>query len=275
MRAVEELLNHPAVQGGVAPFIVGLAVAGVLAPLRAGGLAAGAGFLTAVFLISGFQFSPLTATRKLILLGMLAPVIGLVADLAFKPTRATGPVLGAIFGAASIWVFVSVLKQKPVSEAALMGGAIALLTAWLVAATYSLRDQPVRLGAAGVVLGVGVGVAAVLSASASFGQYAMALGAGAGGYLLIQMVLGRVQAGGAAFALAIGVTGGLLAGASFLLAQLPWIALPLLALIPLAAHAPLPDRAPVWAQAMLASFYAALPAAAAWYLIWQSSRGPG
>ena len=270
---MEELLNHPAVQGGVAPFVAGLAVACLLAPLRAGGLAAGAGFLTAVFLVSGFQFSPLTATRKLILLGMLAPAVGLLADIAFKPARATGPVLGAVFGAASVWVFVSVLTQKPAGEAALLGGGVALLTAWLVAATYSLRDQPVRLGAAGVVIGVGVGVAAVLSASASFGQYGMALGAGAGGYLLIQMVLGRVQVGGAAFAVAVGVIGGLLAGASFLLAQLPWMALPLLALIPLAAHAPLPGKAPVWAQAILASVYAAIPAAAAWYLIWQSSRG--
>jgi hypothetical protein len=272
---VEELLNHPAVQGGVAPFIVGFVVARVLAPLRAGGLAAVAGFLTAVVLVGAFQFSPLTATRKVILLGLLAPAIGLVADLAFKPTRATGPVLGALFAAASIWVFVSVLKQKPVSEALLTGGGIALLTAWLVAATYSLRDRPVRLGAAGVVLGVGVGGAALLSASASYGQYAMALGAGAGGYLLVQMVLGRVQAGGAAFALAIGVTGGLLAGGIFLLAQMPWIALPVLALIPLAAQAPLPRKAPVWGQAILASVYAGIPAAAACALIWQSSRGSG
>ncbi|MBI3372155.1 MAG: hypothetical protein HY017_10410 [Betaproteobacteria bacterium] len=270
---MEEVLNHPAVQAGVAPFIAGLVVAGVLGPLRAGGLATAAGFLTAVFLVSGFQFSPLTATRKLILLGMLAPAIGLVADFAFKPTRATGPVLGAMFGAASVWTFISVLQQKPMNEAVLMGGGIALLTAWLVAATYSLRDEPVRLGASGVILGVGVGVAAVLSASASFGQFGIALGAGAGGYLLIQMVLGRVLAGGATFALAAGVTGALLAGASFLLAQLPWMALPLLALIPLAAHAPLPGKAPVWGQAILASIYAVIPAAGAWFLIWQSSRG--
>ena len=271
---MEELLNHPAVQAGVAPLVAGLVVAGVLGPLRAGGLAAAAGFLIAVFLISGFEFSPLTATRKLILLGMLAPAIGLVADFAFKPTRATGPVLGAIFGAASVWTFISVLQQKPMNEAVLMGGGIALLTAWLVAASYSLRDAPVRLGASGVILGVGVGVAAVLSASASFGQYGIALGAGAGGYLLLQMLLGRVSAGGATFALAAGVIGALLAGASFLLAQLPWLAMPLLALIPLAAHAPLPRRAPVWVQAILASLYAVIPAAAAWYLIWQSSRGP-
>lgn len=270
---MEEILNHPAVQAGVAPFVAGLLVAGLLGPLRAGGLAAAAGFLTAVFLISGFQFSPLTATRKVILLGMLAPAVGLVADFAFKPTRATGPVLGAIFAAASVWAFISVLQQKPMNQAALMGGAIAVLTAWLVATTYSLRDEPVRLGASGVMLGVGVGVAAVLSASASFGQFGIALGAGAGGYLLIQMLLGRVLAGGATFALAAGVIGGLLAGASFLLAQLPWMALPLLALIPIAARAPLPGKAPVWGQAVLASIYAVVPAAGAWYLIWQSSRG--
>jgi hypothetical protein len=272
---MEDLLSHPAVQGGVAPFIAGLVVAAVLAPLRAGGLAAGAGFLTAVFLVSGFQFLPLTAMRKLIVLGTLAPALGLVADLAFKPTRATGPVLGAIFGAASVWVFISVLQQKPLFDSALTGGGIALLTAWLVAATCSLRDQPVRLGAAGLFLGLGAGIAAFLAASASLGLFGIALGAGAGGYLLVQMLRGRAMPGGAAFALAAGVTAGLLMGGALLLASLPWIALPVLALIPLAAHAPLPQRAPVWGQAILASFYAAIPAAAAWFLIWRSSRGPG
>ena len=269
---MEELLNHPAVQGGAAPFIAGLVVAGALAPVRAGGLAAGAGFLTAVFLVSGFQFSPLTAMRKLIVLGMLAPVIGLVADLAFKPTRATGPVLGVIFGAASVWVFISVLQQKPLSDAALTGGGVALLTAWLVAATCSLRDQPVRLGAAGLFLGLGAGIAAVLAASASLGLLGIALGAGAGGFLLMQMLLGRAMPGGAAFALATGVTASLLTGGALLLASLPWMAMPVLALIPLAAHAPLPRKAPVWGQAILASVYAAIPAAAAWFLIWHLSR---
>lgn len=272
---MQDLLNHPAVQGGVAPFIAGLVVAGVLGPLRAGGLAAGAGFVTAVFLVSGFQFSPLTATRKLILLGMLAPLIGLVADLAFKPTRATGPVLGAISGAAAVWVFIGVLQQKRPAEAALLGGAVGLLTAWLVAATHSLRDRPVRLGAAGLFLGLGAGVAALLAASANLALYGIALGAGAGGYLLVQMLQGRAMPGGASFALTVGVVSGLLMGGSWFLASLPWIALPVLALIPLAAHAPLPARAPVWGQAILASFYAAIPAAAAWFLIWQSSRGSG
>ena len=100
------------------------------------------------------------------------------------------------------------------------------------------------------------------------------MGAGAGGYLLVQMLRGRGYPGGAAFAVAAGATAGLLAGGTFLLAQLPWAALPLLALIPLAVRGPLPGRAPVWGQAILASIYAGIPAAAAWYFIWRSSRGP-
>ena len=85
---------------------------------------------------------------------MLAPAIGLVADFAFKPTRATGPVLGALFGAASVWTFISVLQQKPINAATPAGAGIALLPAWLVAMHYSLRHSPVPLGASGVILGV-------------------------------------------------------------------------------------------------------------------------
>ena len=50
----QDLLNHPAVQAGAAPFIVALVVALVLHRVRLGGLAAVAGFATAVGLIAGF-----------------------------------------------------------------------------------------------------------------------------------------------------------------------------------------------------------------------------
>ena len=109
---MEELLNNPAVQSSVVPFLAGLLVAGALFPLRLGGLAAAAGFFATVYLVGDFTLESLDSKRKLVLVVMAAPVFGVIADLAFKPTRASGPVLGAVFAAAGGWVFFTLLKQK-------------------------------------------------------------------------------------------------------------------------------------------------------------------
>ena len=69
---------------------------------------------------------------------------------------------------------------------------------------------------------------------------------------------------------------GLVAAGAMMLAELPWFALPVLALVPLAAVIPLPQKLPVWGEAILSSFLTGIPAAAACYLVWHSSRGgPG
>ena len=73
---MQEILNHPAVQGGVAPFVVGLVDTLLFAPARLAGLAAIAGFAVTVWLVGGFSFVPLTATRKIILVSLAAAVAG-------------------------------------------------------------------------------------------------------------------------------------------------------------------------------------------------------
>jgi len=40
---MEDLLIHPAIQGGIAPFLAGLAVAALFAPVRLAGLAGDTG----------------------------------------------------------------------------------------------------------------------------------------------------------------------------------------------------------------------------------------
>ena len=70
---MQNLLNDPAVQGGVAPLVVGLVLATALVRVRLSGLAAVGGFLIAAYLIGSLSFWPLTATRKLLMLAILAP----------------------------------------------------------------------------------------------------------------------------------------------------------------------------------------------------------
>lgn len=274
---MEDFLNHPAVQGGVAPFVVALIVAALLHRLRLGGLALIAAFFTTVYFVAGFTFTPLTATRKIFLLGLAAPVIGIFVDFAFKPTRLGAAIL-ALAGAASVvWVFGPVLSQKETAEAWLFSGAAALAVAWMVGfGQIALAGHAVRAGAAGLGLGLGVGVASILAASATYGLYGIALGAGAGAFLLVQMITGKKGFAGATFMLPAMLTAGLVAAGAMVLAKLPWYALLALALVPAAARLPVPEKAPVWLQAVLLSLYAFIVAAGACALAWQSSGGtPG
>ena len=266
---MNELLSNPAVQAGAAPFVAALVVALALQPLRLGGLAVTAAFLVAMQLVSGIQFSPLTATRKLVLLAIAAPLVGVVADFAFKPTRLGAMVLALLAAAGALWAFEPVLAQRSAAEAWLLGASAAIALAFMVgfAQTFLAADA-VRAGAAALALGLGAGVAAIFSASAAYGSYGIALGAGAGAFLLPQMITGRKSFAGATFTLPAMLTGGLVAVGTMVLAKLPWYALLVLAAVPLAVRLPGPERAPVWLQAVIFSLYGFAIAGLACFLAW-------
>ncbi len=270
---MNDILNNPAVQGGVAPFVAALIVALVLGRARLGGLAIVAAFATAVFFVAGFNFTPLTATRKIILLGLTAPIVGILADFAFKPTRLGGVVLALAGAAAALWVFWPVLSQKAAAQAWLFGGTAVIATAWMVGfSQIFLSEHPIRAGSAGLGLGLGTGIAAILSASASYGLYGIALGAGAGAFLLPQMISGRKTDAGATFMLPATLTAGLVAAGAMVLAQLQWYSVLTLALVPVAARLPVPEKAPLWLQAILVSLYTLIVAGVACGLAWYFSR---
>ena len=109
---MENLLSHPLVQTVAAPLLAALLCTLLLAPLRLSGLAAIAGLATTIALVSGFSFSPLTATRKVVLCSLIAPCFGIALDLFSARFRALRIVLAAITAAAAVWVGWSVLAQK-------------------------------------------------------------------------------------------------------------------------------------------------------------------
>ena len=264
---MQDFLNNPAVQGGVAPFVVALVAAFALFSVRLAGLAIAIALGTAVYLIGGFAFPPASAQQKILLISLATPLLGIIVDLAFKPTRAAGPLLGLVFGLLVIWVGWNVLKQKDTAAMLAAGAGVAALVALITAACFALRDDPVRAGAAALMLGLGVGISAVFSASGSYGQYGISVGAGAGAFLLVQMLLGRTILAGATFTLSAGVACGLLAAGASLGAQLPWYAAAVLALVPPATLLPLP-KGRIWLQAIVASVYGGIVAAAACLLSW-------
>ncbi len=272
LSGLRELLGNPVVQSSLLPLAAGLVCAAVLYPLRLEGLAAFAGFIAAVIAIGNFAFEPLTVTRKIVVLGATAAILGALFDLAVKPTRLSAPVLGAVFGAATLWVFASVLGQKIPLEVATLGAGVVALSAWLVSATVSLHYDSARAGAAGLALGLGAGVSAVLGASALIGQYGMALGAACGGFLLLLMIFGPRVSAGISLTLTASVLAALLSAGAVLLAQLHWASLAALALVPVFVRLPLP-ASPLWMRPVVASVYGLLAAGGACALAWLAPRG--
>jgi hypothetical protein len=162
--------------------------------------------------------------------------------------------------------------QKPPVPAFILGGGIVLFVAWTVAFTASLHANSVRGGAAALGLGLGAGFAALLSGG-PLAHLGIALGAAAGGFLVLQMLLGQRIDAGLVFCLAAGVQGALVAAAALTLGHLDWIALAILAAVPIAARIPLPTRWPVWGQTLLTSLYTLACGGAAAAAVYVASRG--
>jgi hypothetical protein len=266
---MSEWLAHPAFQGGIAPFVAALVAALALRPFNLAGLSVAVGLCATAYLLNGLTFEPLTAARKIILVGIAAAVIGVIVDGVARSARSAGFALAVAFGAVAVWVFWSVLSQKAPLEAVQLALVPVLAVAVAVALAHAIRDDSVRAGAAGLGLGLGAGVAAILGASAVYGLYGIALGAGAGAFLVVQMLTNRRSTAGAALTLPLAVAAALLAAGAALLAKLAWYAIVPLILIPLAVRLPVPQKGPVWLQAIVASVYALALAALAWTLAWK------
>lgn len=269
---MQDLLANPAFQGGVAPFIVGLVTALVLS--RFGwvwmGLAVVAGFFTAVALVTGITFSPLTSTRKIIFLALVAGGLGLVREVLPLKDRFVGVVLFAAAAAAALWVAWPALAYKDEWLARFFWGGWGALYVGLMAAAFDgLRPQTGRAAAAALTFGLGTGGAALLGASALLGQLGLATGMAAAGIFVVLLLVGGRT--GAALTLPAGVVGGLLGYAATVYAQLPWYALAMLALVPFVARVPVPVSGRL--QTLLVAVIAGVPAAIAVFITW-SKAGP-
>ena len=269
---MEETLNHPAVQGGFAPFFIALLVAELLQRVRLSGLAAIAGFAVTVYLVSDFAIEPLTASRKIVLLGLLSALLAvLLMRFTWRPFRLA---LAAAGGGATIWMALRILQQQDMQNMLLWGASCALYTGWLIFWMDTIHESPIRAGSAGMALGVGTGGSALLGASALLGQFGMALGAAASAFLLLQTVFNQKMPGGRVFTLPLSLICGLTGGLAVLTARLPWYALIVLAVIPLAAKIPIPDKRGIRLQSLSLSALTLTCATGAIYLTWRVAGAP-
>lgn len=265
---MSSLFDDPMVQSGLAPFIAALVVAVLLQSLRGAWLALPAALLTVLTLTTGIGFTPLSASRKVLLLALAAPLLGLLLDGLKPRLQALPALLGVVAAAGGLWVFQSVLAQKSGAEAWLLAGGVALAVGLLVAAFAVLRDDGPAVGAATLGLGVAVGVSAVLSASIGNLMNGIALAAGAGALLLLQFVRGTAVPAGWTGALAAAVPLALFGASIWVLAEARPYTVALLLVVPLViAVVRRIDRAgrPRLVILTFAALAAALPAiASAW-----------
>lgn len=266
---MDDLLNNPAVQAGVVPFLVALIASACLQRTRLLGLAIGAGFLAAVALTMGFSFESLTSVRKLVLVaGAAILMVLLLETTATAGSVMVRAVLAGAFASASLWVVQRVLQQQEAGAAVLAGAAVVLYLAALVASVHQVSGDPVRSAASALLLGLTAGALALLGASAQLAQLGIAIGAGAGATLLVQMIAGKRAPVGWTLGLPASVGAGLIGLLAVFTGSLPWYCLlPTLA-IPWAARLVPAEGRPVWLTSILGACTALIPSLLAVALAW-------
>ena len=272
---MDELLANPAVQAAIVPFIAALVAGLILKPVGWywAGLAVITGFYASVSLITGFEFTPLTSTRKLVLIGMCAAVVGLMLDYLAPKPRQLYPVLAVLGGGAILWMIWPPLMRMHGASLWIHGVGSVAYVVWILWATESLRSRALRANAALMTLGLGTGIAALMGASALLGQLASALAAATGAFLLLSLFKKTLPVG-LLMLLPAALLSGLIGISAMTYAKLPWYSLLALAAIPLLARLPLPKQLPLWGQAV-ALVLVTLPAAAgAIYLVWREAGAP-
>jgi len=266
---MDELLANPAVQAGVAPFAVALAVSAALFRSRLPGLAVVAAFAAVIALTVGYSFETLTAVRKLILVGLASGIAVLALELA--GARASGrirAVLALALAAAAVWLVWRVLQQQETARLVLYGGASALFAALLLESSLRAAADVISGAITSLMLGLAAGILAVLSASVLLGQIGIAAAAGSGAVLVVQAIAARRSPSGWTIVLPGTVISALVLLLAVFTASLPWYCLlPTLA-VPWATRVLAPGRHGVWLTAAMTGLAAFVPAGVAIGLAW-------
>ena len=240
---MSSLLNNPAIQTAAAPFIVALLIALILRPLGRyrSGVAVMAGMLTTLALAIGFQFSPLTSTRKIVLTALILIPLAAALTVPKLSWRMLAPVLAVLAAGVTLWVIWPVLGRQEGSGYWIMLLASIAYSGWLAAGLDRLHTSPEPALPAALTLALGTGMAALLGASAILGQMAMAMGAATGAVALVHLFTTREPAE-RLLTVPVAVLSGVLGVAATIYAKVPWFALLPLAIIPALGYLPLPVR---------------------------------
>ena len=273
---MEQILNRPELQSAVAPFVIALLVYFGLRKISAQAWlwAVCAAFLVSVLLINGVTVTPLTGTRKIILLVLISFFAAALLPRLLPRVNLQRAVAAGAAVLALLWVFWAVLARMEAGAIALfLAGSIGLAL-WLLFLFDRLAHNEARLHAAGFSLLLGVGLAATAAASALLGQLALALSTASAGAFLGWVLFANkddAEAAQPSITTLPYVLAPLLLGlAAVIFARLPWYALLALAAVPLAVSL-LPLKSDSrFLSALLSSLPGLVIAIAVGFWVWQS-----
>lgn len=265
---MQNLLILPEIQSGLIPFFIALMMGVVLKSNKFVLAGAGviAGFIATALLLNGLDFSPLNGTRKIILAGVAAAIVAVFFQIYLTSWRYRLAILGVIGILAFLWVAWPVLMRTDgISKWVLAVGCSAYVL-WHIVMLDNLKEKPLQAASCVLALGVGTAFSAILGASALYGQLSMSMAAAAGA-LLCLLLFSELKSG-LLLTYPAGLLLGLFGTATLLFADLNWIALVFLALIPLVARVPLPERYSRWQTMLILNMAVMLPAAMAIFSVW-------
>ncbi len=274
---MDNLLDNPAIQGGVAPFVVALVLTFLFISIPGNrdswkGLAVFAGFLTMILLTVGIEFQPLTSTRKIVLLSMIS--LALPIGFGFgSVARKRQLICYQLFAlSAVIWVLWPVLARKEdMLEALTIAGMAGAYVGCIIFAALSLsKKNPLAAGAGISALGFTIGGSSILGASALLGQMGIAFGAGAGAFLLVHLLRKPFGEAGELFTFNSALVLSLVGVAAVIYATVPWIALAVSLLILVLANIALAADQNKWLKAVIWFALCMTPGLLALYIVYSS-----
>ena len=278
---MDQLLSRPEIQSALVPFLIALlAYLGLRKITGTAWLwALLAAFLASAALINGLTATPLTGTRKIILLVIVSIFIAATFRWVIPGNSLQRCFTTIISGLSLLWVFWAVVSRMDTAAIVLfLAGSISLVLA-LEYLFVRLIGKPAQLHSAGFSLLLGVGLAATAAASALLGQLALALSAASGGAFLGWILTGSASAKQSKQAIVVlpyVIAPALLGVAAVIFARLPWYALIPLTAIPLVVGL-VPQKAESrLLRAILSSLPGLIIALAVAFYVWQTgSSGSG
>ena len=238
---VNNLLNNPLLQSGIIPFVTTLVSLLILRTFGWfwAGLAFAIGFYTAVYLTTGFQITPLNSTRKIILLGAIAVIIGSVLDTRPIPKRFLLSLLTGLAIAAVTWLLWPILSRREGLELITLALSAPVYVAWLCISLENNRLNQPSIFAGVFSIGFATSLCALLGASALLGQLAGSISAATGAYVLLNLLNKNTRIG-VSFTFPIAMLCGLIGIVAVVYNDLPWFSLIPIALVPLLNNLPFP-----------------------------------
>lgn len=272
---MEDLFSHPAVQSALVPLVVALVIFLVTYRFKPdiSGFAAILSFLAAVYLIKGMSLLPLTSTNKIILIAIVSAAIGMVIDLMWNKlsnyTTRIGLSLSLVAIAATLWVIWPVLTRDSTAHPWIMGLGLSIYAGWMVFSFAEMQEKKEKISAAILALGIGTGIVSIIGATTLYGQLAIPFAAVAGAWMLLylfNMANGRFSI---SFIFTASMICSILGAAATVYADLSWLTLVFLGLIPVVMYIPMKQNGLVFVKLAITTFMAFIPVIAA---IWYTSQ---